>query len=285
MADAELWNVTETEYHADCSKLGSTMIKLALKSPAKYRRCFVDENALAQKTTPDMTLGSAVHCLTLEPEKFLLRFCVKPEVDGRTTKGKEIKAKYALQSMGKLELTESAYEGAKAMANALLSDDLVHEMVHTGILEQAVVWDEDGIRCKCKPDIFLRRPGLPTDLILDIKTAEDPSPECFGSGSAFSPIRRFRYDMQLYHYTRGIQDLVGRPCAAGLIVVGKDEPFDVYLYDLTPWMQLGELWWQRGMEIIRTCRESGVWRREEQGRVITLSPTEWDFTNGNFREE
>jgi hypothetical protein len=273
---AEIWTCSNDQYHSD-PRVGSTMLKTALYSPAEYRRRYVDENRLIDDPSDALILGSAFHCLVLEPENFNSLFCCRPpNIDGRTTDGKEKLAAFRLVTVGKTELTAKLDKQAKSMAAAALAESVVVDLLKDAVKEQAIVWDEDGIACKCKPDLFIPRPDQSSDLILDLKSADDPTPECFGSPSSFSPIRKYRYDLQMYHYSRGVALRTGRPCSAGLIVTGKSDPWDTYLYDLTPWLEIGYKWWQKAMNVVRTGPEL-KWRRPEQDIINQLSPSQWDY--------
>lgn len=279
MTQGRVWECTNDEYHADTSKIGSTMLKTVLRSPKEYRMRYVDDTWPEEGDKDALILGSALHCRVLEPDKFDSLFCVRPEgIDGRTKAGKERLAEFRLGAMGKTELTDKMYDKAVAMADAILAVSYIRPWIEEGIKEQAIVWAEDGFdfECKCKPDIFLPRPDNDSDLILDIKTAADPTPECFESGSPSNPIRKFGYDLQAAHYSWGQAAQTGRLCAFGLIVVGKAQPHDVFVYSITDFIECGDAKRRRAMALIRDGEEAG-WQRPEQQGVIRLQPSKWDF--------
>ena len=273
---ASAWQCTNNEYHADLNKIGSTMLKTAIVSPAEYYGRYVAKT-IPNEQTPAMTLGSAVHCLVLEPEKFSSLFCCRPEgIDGRTKEGKVVLAEFRLKSLGKLELTSDQKKQADAMAAAVLRHPLVHQICDDAIRERAIVWEEDGLEFKCKPDWFIERPDLERDLHLDLKTSDDPTPENWDSSSRWSPMVKYGYDLQVAaHYPIGIEAMTGRGCDSGLVVVGASEPHDVFLYDTTPWRAQGEDRRAQAIRSIRECSESGVWERPEQEIVTILSPKVW----------
>lgn len=275
---AEVWeNVTNEEYHADTSKVGSTMLKTAIKSPSRYKATYITKT-IQKKATPSMLLGSLVHCLVLEPQSFSSLYLLEPEgLDKRTTAGKTWVADHGLALATKKAVPFGVYQQAKAISEAVLFEPLVQELLEGSIRERAVIWSEGDIDCKSKLDLFVARPELETDLILDLKTSDDPTPEHWSSGGRFGPIPLYRYDMSMVHYERSMVELNGRHCSTGLIVVGSDEPFDVFVYDISPWLEVGYYWWHRGMDVIRAGREQDIWRRFEQDGIVTLSPTRWDF--------
>ena len=273
---AEIWPVTNAQYHADNSKLGSTMLRTALRSLGEYRRRYVDAPPMPWEQTASQLLGSVVHTLVLEPEHFDDLYAVRPDgIDGRTTDGKKRLAEWRLASLGKTELTPEVRDQARAMAASVLAEIVVREAMDGAIRERAIVWEEDDLIFKCKPDLFLPR-TTGSDLILDLKTASDPSPECWGSPGSFSPIRRYRYDLQGAHYWQGMMQFTGRDCAFGLIVVGSEDPYEVYTYDLSEWLGVGLRARQQAIELIKSGPTNG-WRRPLQNQIVTLSPMRWDL--------
>jgi exodeoxyribonuclease VIII len=273
---AQIWNVDNNTYHADKTKIGASMLKVALASPQEYRRRFIDAEPLVDGESDSLTLGSMLHCLVLEPENFSKLFAVRPDVDGRTKEGKSIIAAFRLASLGKTEAEPNEKTKAEAMARAVLADETIASWVKSAIKERGVTWEEEGVAYKMKADLFIEQPHLPHDLILDLKTSDDPTPENWGSGSSFSPIRKYRYDLQAAHYAIGMEALTGRPCGFGAIVVGKSDPYDVYVYDLSAWLPAGAWQRARAIDAINHCRETNVWQRPEQSTIIKLEPSPWD---------
>ena len=275
---AEIWECTNAEYHADRQWVGASMLKVALGSPGKYRRMFIDDQPLVDPPSESLVLGSAVHCLVLEPDHFPDLFAVRPDVDGRTKEGRPILAKFREECLSKQEITTNLHEKAKAMANAVLAEPLVQQLMEGAVVERGVVWEEDGLLMKCKPDLFIARPNQDSDLILDLKTSDDPTPENWGRGGAFAPVPKWRYDLQAAHYCDGMEQLTGRPCLFGAIVVGKSDPFDVYIYDMTDWMPVGEHFRRAAMDAVkRGLAVESEWRRPEQGTVLRLTPSNYDM--------
>jgi len=247
------------------------MLRTALRSPAEYHARYVAKT-LADEPGRSQLLGSAVHTLVLEPGEYDKLYYVRPDgIDGRTREGKAALADLALRSVGKTELKADLDRQARAMAAAVLRESLVKALLAGAVYERAVVWSEVGLEFKCRPDVFVARPDEPSDLILDLKTSEDSTPEFWNRSGAFGPMVRYNYNMQAAHYARGIGELTGRPCSCGLIVVGVDSPHDVYVYDITDWLPSGDFYRRTAIAAIqRGCAES-FWRRPEQGQVIRLA--------------
>lgn len=80
------FDISNEDYHAGPGISKSQLDDIAI-SPAIYqwrRHAPVD----AEKTAA-LDLGTALHCLLLEPDEFSKRFEIAPEVNRRTTAGKE----------------------------------------------------------------------------------------------------------------------------------------------------------------------------------------------------
>ena len=276
---ATLVQITNAEYHADTEHVGSTMLKTLLKSPADYYDLYVAKTR-SKPETPAMLLGSLLHTLVLEPETRDALYYVRPDgIDGRTVAGKAFLAQLALVSVGKREVKADVAAKAEKMAAAVRGSTCVADILAVAQRELTVFWDEPmgewPVACKARLDLFVARPDQCRDLILDLKTSDDPTPEAFCRDGDYGPIANFRYDLQLAHYAAGIETARGRACDAGLIVVGSNEPHDVYLYDMTDYLPQGIAWRREAMARLVACQTSDLWQRPEQRRVNRPSPGPW----------
>jgi hypothetical protein len=267
---ASIWECSNKEYHADHSKIGASMLKVAVESPRDYFRRFVaDQPIEVNAQTPAMLLGSAVHAMFLEPEKFDAQFAVRPDVDGRTTEGKKRMAEFGLAAMGKAVITAEVASQARDIVDSLYQEPLVVGWRAKAICEQAIIWEEGGLTFKCRPDMFVPDSPCPPGTIIDLKVSEDPTPECWLNAGAYGPMRKFRYDIQVAHYCAGVETLhAGQPVFC-LAVVGKNPPHDVYCYIANAWLAPGTLLRQRAIEAILDGPLT-EWRRPEQGCIITM---------------
>lgn len=274
---AQIWECTNREYHGDTTKIGSTMLCRALKSPADYYDYYMAPEPKAEGPSEGKIKGGVLHALVLDPPSFDREFAVEPECDGRTTKGKELKAKFALECVGKTPVKAGWYAEAQAMAEAIKREKDMMALIEPAIKERAIVWQEDGLDYKCRPDLFIPRPDQSHDLILDLKSDEDPTPANYLRSGSGNPIRKWRYDMRLAHYFTGVLALTGRPCSLGLIVVGSKPPHDVYCYGFSAWLSVGMWWRNRAVSLVRQCLERKVWRHPDQDRIVELAPNDWDI--------
>lgn len=151
----------------------------------KSPRAFIAYKVKERKDTAATTLGSAVHCLILEPEKYSERHFIAPDVNGATKEGKAawekiyadfvaepsegFKMKQAdiiaavKQSTGVTVLTSKINEEAKFRARSVLKNKACrHILDQITYTEKAVNWEFEGI--KFRGFIDAGGPGIIADL-------------------------------------------------------------------------------------------------------------------------
>jgi len=188
-------------------------------SPKLYK--YRTENPEPYK--PAFALGSAAHCLILEPGKFDSRYAV---FDG-TRRGKEWDAWEAAHP-GVESLKPAERATAIEIAKAVREHRRIAPLLSGGLYEETIEWtDKDtGLRCKGRVD-YLR----PTQLV-DIKTAKDIAPRWFSRDAA-----QYLYHGQLAWYWEGAIQAGRLPPDADLpyiVVVEKKPPYDCGVYRMTP---------------------------------------------------
>lgn len=208
--------------------LSRSTIVPACKSAAHYVHELNQDDVLPEDEPEYLTIGSAIHTMTLEPERFDDRFVVEPDFvmqlpyhkrrpgasPRTTTEYKGRVARFRAANPRKRFLSEDAYQRVLAACKALrphLPRDFEAEL--------SVVWDcpETDLRLKGRIDILTR------STIWDIKTMEDASRFEF----VFSrpPIRA---DVQGAIYQDLFAGIVGgRPRQFGILAVERVPPFGV----------------------------------------------------------
>jgi len=160
------------EYRA-IDALNWSSLKFYAKSPAHYREN-VDN---PQEQTAAMLLGSAVHCLCLEPVLFDQQYAVAPDVDRRTKAGKEQWALFEDEHQGKNILTFEQSTLARGMAASVLDGKAGKLIGLCSERELTLTWEDQftGLQCKSRLDAV----DLVNGLAVDIKTTEDASQQSF----------------------------------------------------------------------------------------------------------
>ena len=209
--------------------------------------------------TPAMGFGSAIHCAVLEPDQFILRYCVWT---GGRRSGKDY-AEFCNVNDVLTVLTVPEYEaccGARdsarshPVAGQLLADTLADEV------EVSLVWtdSETGLLCKGRPDI------LQTDLIINLKSTTADISDTRALTRIASTLG---YHMKEAAYQAGVSVLTGDILPVKIIWVEQYAPFDVRVMNVPgePVLTQGYDEWQRLLAEIASCEASGVWPGCDQG--------------------
>lgn len=255
--------MTNTEYHADAA-ISKSDLDLINRSPAYYR--YVKENPREQ--TAAMLFGSAVHKLVLEPESFDGEYAVAPLADRRTKAGKETWSEFAKGLNGKTVIDSAAYEAARLAASAVMEHPAAAKLLQGGQAELSYFWEENGVKCKCRPD-YLRED---VKCVIDLKTTQNASPESFIK-SAYD----YRYHVQAAWYLRGL-----RACGVDaenfiFVAVEKEPPYTVCVYAADELMlRLGSDTAAENFNTFCGCMRSDNWYGyEETPAIHSLSLPDW----------
>lgn len=255
--------MTNAEYHADLA-VSKSDLDLINRSPAYYK--YAKENPKEQ--TAAMLLGSVVHKLVLEPERFADEYVVAPAVDKRTKKGKDEWKEFIDSIDNETVIDRETYETAKLLASSVRNHPIAARLLQGGQAESSYFWEENGIKCKCRPD-YLR-----TDIkcVIDLKTTQNGSPDSF-TKSAYD----YRYHVQAAWYLRGL-----RACGVDVenfifIAVEKEPPYTVCVYTADELMiKLGNIIADENFRTLCECMKSDNWYGYENTPIIhSLSLPDW----------
>ena len=108
-----IYDMPEATYHALGLQYASSHRLRTMATSGFETVKYQAENPM--EPTPAMALGSAVHCLTLTPDKFKSQFAVAPKIDRRTKAGKEEWENFTLTAATKTVIKQDQYEQAMDM--------------------------------------------------------------------------------------------------------------------------------------------------------------------------
>ena len=219
MINKIIHDMPAAEYHS-IDALSASGAKHLLKTPAHY---------LASRNfgepTKAMILGTVVHTMGLEPEKFEAEVAVAPKFDMRTKFGKQAREEFEGASVGKIVIDEYEYEKAKGISDSLRRHPFFKENVKNGETETTMMWEQYGVQCKARVDYIAK------DVIYDVKTCQDASPSGFAK-----QIAKFQYHIQAAHYLVGRKRLAGvnlDPMNFVFLAVESAPPYSCGIYTLT----------------------------------------------------
>ncbi len=262
-----LLKMTDAEYSSAQGVRKSQLDKIAISpAVAKANKTF-DSEALI--------MGSLVHCLVLEPHRFEHEYFIMPKVDLRTKAGKEAQEEYISLAQGKLVIQSSDFEQAVEMRDSVMNviGDLVEHP--DAIIEHAIFWEdqETGVKCKCKPDIYIPSMGVAIDLktTAGYATADD-----FGKS-----VKAFRYHVQQAFYWQGLRANSLDIDTFLFVPVSKRAGADCRAFTLDQSVvDLGERLTRKDINLWALCEQSDIWERKPTA-IETIKFKPWDMTDDN----
>lgn len=172
-----------------------------------------------------LTLGTAAHCATLEPERFGREFAIWSK---RTAAGAMAPRRgqdwdwFCAQNQDKAILTEDECNDALSIAKAVRSS-IAMEYLQAGEPEVTMEWVMQGRVCRGRVDWLTVIDGQPT--LVGLKTTRDCRPFMFGKQAA-----QLGYDMQWAYYFNGYHTITNRKPLVVEIVVESAPPHAVAVY-------------------------------------------------------
>lgn len=277
------WDATDEEYFADSAVSHSQLEVFRSWRPTYYSR-FVAKTEV-EEPSDALTLGSAMHCIALEPDAFVERFAVAPKVNRKTKKGKAEWLDFTAANLDKRILTQEQYQTAKGMATALKSNrEFMFLLANATAIEQPyrfrqILPDGSQIQCRFKPDIIVkpfRHDGKTFNYAVDIKSARDVRPDVW-LRDAFN----YGYHRQAAFYIDGAKAVDGIERQFCHVVVGNTEPYPVVIYCLDhDSVNLGRLENLSDLMALAECRVFHDWRDPAEKEIQHVRLPQWAFRKG-----
>lgn len=217
--------------------LSYSSLKEFMKSPAH----FIAYKNRVYKESPAMRLGTAVHAALLEPDKFKSDYDTTPLRKG-TKAYKELDG-------SKIWLNSSDWATVQGIKRKLkLNVEAADLLATCELREVEVKGDINGIPFRGFVDatyrVFLNAPAdyKEQDIIIDIKTTQDASPEGFARS-----VYNYSYHLQAAIYT----ELTGAK-QFYIIAIESSSPYSVVIYNLSQdALDSGYAMLQRGIEAFK----------------------------------
>lgn len=217
--------------------------------------------------TAPLTLGTAAHCATLEPERFERQYAVWTRRSDKTgnlcPRNGQWWDAFQAENIGKMILTEDERDEALTIATAVRADPVAMRYLESGEPEVTMTWEPGR---KGRVDWLTKIDGQP--VLVGLKTTRDCRHFSFGSQAA-----KLGYALQWAWYHDGycaIKDNV----APGVveIVVESAPPHAVAVYRiLDEIIDFGRDEYEVLLDQLAECERAGKWAgpyTEEQ--VLTL---------------
>jgi len=227
----------QTNYHS-IQALSNSSLSVLKRSPAEFYARFIAKTMKSEETDA-MRLGSAVHMLALEPERFHDHYVIETGPINATTGkpyGRDTKRFEAWLDIRKTETSKTVliydeFESSMAIAEAFQSHPTiaaimaanVEKIYERGYQMQYLVEGEQPIDIKCKPDCVIPSEAL----IIDLKTTSDPSPAAWRWSA-----EDFGYHRQAAIYLDAMETFYGKPFRFLFGVVRSKAPYEVGVFEL-----------------------------------------------------
>lgn len=252
--------------------LNISLLKELRHSPLHFRHAMQHP-----KTSAAMTLGTAAHTATLEPERFGRSYAIwsRRTDSGRLAPrtGKAWDA-FVAESAGRDVLTEDEAVTALAIADAVRSDPVARKYLDAGEPEVTMEWEWDGRHCKARADWITHQDGEP--VLVGLKTARDCRHFPFAASAA-----RLGYHLQWSWYFDGYQAIKSAAPRMVEIVVESAPPHAVVVYVIPEdVLAQGREEYQHLLDLLASCESRNEWPGPATTEHVLSLPT-WVYGSGD----
>lgn len=281
----EVWQVGNTDYHADMLADSSTSLKLLLNDPEVYYRCRVAKtHPTPRPAAESVNLGSAFEIALLEPELFEAHVHVARDAKGKACgyRAKGYQTAVDKYPPDHVVVTQEDFDKIEPMLASVRSNAEALELVEsTGHAQLSVRWTDPATGCllKCRFDKL-----LDDGRILQLKTARDAGRDGFAK-----QVGELHYHTAeaLYRRARQVVREIGEPEVGQLddykyLVVEKEWPHKCRVYHLGPKSREdGERWLIKALGDLAAFRAfHGVdtaWQDDDHGRDVEIEIADWQL--------
>ena len=239
-------DIPEEVYHA-ISPMGHSRLCGYKESPAHYKASLTK----VFKPSAAMTLGSAIHCMILEPHLFTRQYAIMP----RTFKDKRAKGYkdwYDNFGVGKVVIDEATHAKVVNATSSVLTHPDIYDYFASGVSEHVgIATDtETGIRMKIRMDKYHPEQKV----IVDLKTTS----KNIASKQYLNSIAEYNYIVQAAYYSDVAEIIDGDEHQYLLIAVETEPPFSVIMYMMDHGtIQLGRRTYRKYLDKHKECLDSG----------------------------
>lgn len=253
----------------------STLVHLATSAKLlEWRRTH------AREETAALRIGTAIHCATLEPERFARAYVVQPDLgDGRTKAGKAARAEWEeTRDRSAIVLDADEHELVVRCSTEARAHPAVRDLLRGGRVEEVLTWtdEETGVACKGRLDYL--SPGY----VLDLKSTRAETVHAFACEIA----SRLYHGQAAFYLDGAIAAGRVDRLASQMLLIGVQtvEPYDVIPGRLQPEdIARGRSLYRSLLRRYAGCRAAGWWPGLAPG-VVNLALPEW-ARGGNESEQ
>lgn len=260
------WECSNSEYHQDAAISHSSLEVFRRWSPTFAAR-YVFKTEPKPEPSDEMKLGSAFHCLLLEPDNFKTEYIVSPKFDRRTKVGKAAAEDFEAAALGKAVLDADSMGAVFAMLASARNNADVMAFLDAPQRREVSFRAVDittGILTKARPDILADETKDHYMRLVDIKSNKDPCNWLRDAGN-------YGYHRQMEHYKKVVAAALNLDYYPEFfhVVVGTSAPYPVIVYKLSERSQaLGQRQNRATLELLAECIATNDWRDQRQIGVV-----------------
>lgn len=253
MREGIYYNISNEDYHNGLG-ISKSQLDIVAKDPALL---FWNKDAPEDEEKKDaLNMGTALHCILLEPDEFKNRFIEAPEFNRRKKEGKEDEQAFLKEcaSTGKTVMDYEQHRKLRLMRDSVFAHIGAKRLLEAdGYCESSIYWNDPETKelCRIRPDKLIPDHNI----ILDVKKVSKISD--------FSKhIEEFRYHVQDAMYCEGYKQYTNGtiPTFCFLAVSESIEcgKYPVRLFVLDQYdRDVGHSLFRRDLNRYHQCKESG----------------------------
>lgn len=265
MKDGIYYDLSNDEYH-NSEGISNSGLGLIDESPASY---IWNKNApVNEDKTKALDMGTALHCILLEPDEFKDRFIIAPTFNRRTKDGRKEECEFidGCAELGKTIMTAEEGEQLNYMRDSVMAHPNARWLLEAdGHSEASIYWTDKatGEKCRIRPDRMINsRP-----IIIDVKKVEGLDRfqrQCF----------EFGYHRQAAMYTDGFKQHFGEEPSFLFLAVSSTVSCGKYPVRVRPlsdrFFDMGHELYRYNLETYHHCRVNNDWHDLEP-----IEPPHW----------
>ncbi|MGJ0580657.1 PD-(D/E)XK nuclease-like domain-containing protein [Xenorhabdus bovienii] len=259
------YDISNENYHQGEGVSKSQLDDIA-KSPAFYK--WKKNAPIDKEKLKALDMGTALHCLLLEPDEFDNRFIEAPQFNRKSNAGKQEEKEFLkeCEDTGKTVMDYEQHRKLKIMRESTMAHHAARYFLETdGHSEASIYWDDPDTDelCRIRPDKFL----LNEPVIIDVKKVADM--ERFARH-----IEEFRYHVQNAMYQEGYLRHFGE--SPVFLFIAVSETIDCARYPVRVWelnsddADVGFSLFKQNLHTFHECRINDDW-----GGIEPISRPDW----------
>ncbi|MCG5279844.1 PD-(D/E)XK nuclease-like domain-containing protein [Providencia rettgeri] len=188
MKEGIYYNISNEDYHNGLG-ISKSQLDLINEMPAEY--IWSKDAPIDEEKIKPLEIGTALHCLLLEPDEYYKRYKIGPDVNRRTNEGKKKEKEFfdMCEKEGITPITHDDNRKLMIMRDSALAHPIAKWCLEAdGVSESSIYWTdkETDVLCRCRPDRIITAHNY----IVDVKSSGDIE----------------KFDYEYYNYRYHVQD-------------------------------------------------------------------------------